>query len=328
MKHANNTLKAGMLAIALASTSSAWAQSDAVSNYPNRPIRIVVPYTPGAINDVLARRVAQKLSEALKQTVIVENKPGGGTVIGTEYVARAEPDGYTLLQTPAAHSINPNLMAKLPYDSIKSFSFITLAATSSYVMIANPALPANNVAEFIALAKAKPGTLSYASTGNGGSAHLMGELLKDLAKIDVMHVPYKGLAQGLNDLASGQVQVSFSTYTGAMAFLKPGRVKALAITGSKRMEALPDLPTIAETLPGYDAAGWWGYVAPAGTPQAIVDRLNKELVKIVRSPEFREQFKAEGVEMLGTTPEEFKAFVQREMGTWNKVIKQANIKMD
>ncbi|OVZ57660.1 hypothetical protein CDO44_18075 [Pigmentiphaga sp. NML080357] len=321
-------LKLGAAAAAVTFALPAAAQGESAADYPSRPIRIIVPYTPGAINDVLARRIAQRLSESLKQSVVVENKPGGGTVIGTEYVARADPDGYTLLQTAAAHSINPNLMSKLPYDTIKSFSFITLVGTSPYVMIATPNLPANTVPELVALAKAKPGQLSYASTGNGGSAHLMGELLKDMAKVDIMHVPYKGLAQGLNDLASGQVHLSFSTYTGAMSYLKPGRVKALAVTGKQRMSVLPDVPAIAETYPGYDASGWWGYVAPAGTPQPIVDKLNRELNKIVQAPDFKEMFKSEGVEMLGTTPAEFKAHVEREMVTWGKLVKKASIRMD
>lgn len=320
-------LQLGAVAAALATTLPAWAQSESAANYPSRPIRIIVPYTPGAINDVLARRIAQQLSEALKQSVVVENKPGGGTVIGTEYVARAEPDGYTLLQTAASHSINPSLVAKLPYDSIKSFSFISLVGTSPYVMTATPSLPANTVPELIALAKSQPGRISYASTGNGGSAHLMGELLKDMAQVDLMHIPYKGLAQGLNDVASGQVQLTFSTYTGAMAYLQPGRVKAIAVTGKQRMSVLPNVPTIAETLPGYDVSGWWGYVAPAGTPKPIVDKLNRELNKIVQSPEFKEHFKSQGVEMLGTTPEEFRTHVEREMETWRKLIKKANITM-
>ena len=320
-------LQLGAVAAALATTLPAWAQSESAANYPSRPIRIIVPYTPGAINDVLARRIAQQLSEALKQSVVVENKPGGGTVIGTEYVARAEPDGYTLLQTAASHSINPSLVAKLPYDSIKSFSFISLVGTSAYVMTATPSLPANTVPELIALAKSQPGRISYASTGNGGSAHLMGELLKDMAQVDLMHIPYKGLAQGLNDVASGQVQLTFSTYTGAMAYRQPGRVKAIAVTGKQRMSVLPNVPTIAETLPGYDVSGWWGYVAPAGTPKPIVDKLNRELNKIVQSPEFKEHFKSQGVEMLGTTPEEFRTHVEREMETWRKLIKKANITM-
>lgn len=312
-----------VIALALGTAFSAQAQT--ADNYPSRAIRIIVPYTPGAINDILARRMAQKLGEELKQTVVVENKPGAGTAIGTEFVARAEPDGYTLLQAAAAHSILPSLVNNLPFDPIKSFEFITLAATSSYVMIANPGLPAKNVAEFIALAKKEPGKYSYASTGNGSSAHLMGEMLKDLADVDVMHIPYKGLAQGLNDVASGQVHVTFGTYPGSMAYLKPGRVKALATTGKNRMSSLPDVPTIQETVPGYDAQGWWGYVAPAGTPKAIVDKLHTAINKILKDPEFSNTFTSEGVEMLGTTGDAFKAHVEQEMETWGKLIKSANI---
>lgn len=325
--NASRILKSVVIATTLAVQPVAWAQSVSpdAEDYPRKPIRIVVPYTAGAINDVLARRVGQKLAEALKQPVIVENKPGGGATIGTEYVAKSAPDGYTLLQLSAAHSINPGLINDLPFDSIKDFSFITLAATSSYVLIVAPALPVKNVPELIALAKSKPGQLSFSSTGNGGSAHMMGELLNSLAGVSTLHIPYKGGAQATTDLVSNQVQFSFSTYTGAQSFIKAGRVRAIATTGAKRMSALPDLPTIGETVPGYDAAGWWGYAAPAGTPPAIVAKLNRELVKILHTSEMRETFSAEGVEMLGTTPQEFQAHIQREMGVWGKLVKDAKI---
>ncbi|AHG64614.1 tripartite tricarboxylate transporter substrate binding protein [Advenella mimigardefordensis] len=312
-----------IIALTLGVVFSASAQ--AADNYPNRPIRIIVPYTPGAINDILARRMAQYLGEELKQTVIVENKPGGGTAIGTEFVARANPDGYTLLQAAASHSILPSLMKKLPFDPLKSFEFITLAATSSYVMIATPKLPANNVAEFIALAKKEPGKYAYASTGNGSSAHLMGEMFKELTGADIMHVPYKGLAQGLNDVASGQVQVTFGTYPGSMAYLQPGRVKALATTGKHRMSSLPDVPTIQETVPGYEAQGWWGYLAPAGTPKPIVQKLNAAINNIIRSKAFSDTFTSEGVDMLGTSGEAFRTHVEQEMQIWGKLIQTAGI---
>ena len=313
-----------MIALSVGMTFSAQAQT--ADTYPNRTIRIIVPYTPGAINDILARRMAQYLGQELKQTVIVENKPGAGTAIGTEFVARSDPDGYTLLQAAAAHSILPSLVKKLPFDPIESFEFITLAATSSYVMIANSKLPANNVAEFIALAKKEPGQYAYASTGNGSSAHLMGELLKDLTDADIMHVPYKGLAQGLNDVASGQVHVTFGTYPGSIAYLKPGRVKALATTGKNRMSSLPDVPTIQETIDGYDAQGWWGYLAPAGTPKEVVQKLNTAINKIIRDKSFSDTFTSEGVEMLGTSQEAFKSHVEQEMAVWGKLVKSAGIR--
>ncbi|NYE23992.1 tripartite tricarboxylate transporter substrate binding protein [Pigmentiphaga litoralis] len=320
------TLTTAVLAATLAVPALAWAQAAASADgYPKKAIHIVVPYTAGAINDVLARRVGAKLSEALKQPVIVENRPGGGTAIGTEYVARAAPDGYTLLQIAASHSVNPSLVPDLPYDSIKDFSFITLAATSPYVLIVAPALPVKTVADLVAMAKAKPGALSFSSTGNGGTAHMMGELLNSLGGVKTLHIPYKGGAQATTDLVSNQVQFSFSTYTGAQSFIKANRVRAIATTGAKRMSALPDLPTIGETLPGYDAAGWWGYAAPAGTPPAIIARLNQELVRILQAPEMKETFSAEGVEMLGTTPDAFKQHIQREMGVWGKLVKDANI---
>jgi len=312
-----------IIALTLGVVFSASAQT--ADNYPNRPIRIIVPYTPGAINDILARRMAQYLGEELKQTVIVENKPGGGTAIGTEFVARANPDGYTLLQAAASHSILPSLMKKLPFDPLKSFEFITQAATSSYVMIATPKLPANNVAEFIALAKKEPGKYAYASTGNGSSAHLMGEMFKELTGADIMHVPYKGLAQGLNDVASGQVQVTFGTYPGSMAYLQPGRVKALATTGKQRMSSLPDVPAIHETVPGYEAQGWWGYLAPAGTPKPIVQKLNTAINNIIRNKAFSDTFTSEGVDMLGTSGDTFRAHVEQEMQVWGKLIQTAGI---
>ncbi len=231
-----------------------------------------------------------------------------------------------MLQAAAAHSILPSLVRKLPYDPLKSFEFITLAATSSYVMIATPKLPANNVAQLIALAKKEPGKYVYASTGNGSSAHLMGEMFKELTGTDIMHIPYKGLAQGLNDVASGQVHVTFGTYPGSMAYLKPGRVKALATTGKNRMSSLPDVPTVQETVPGYDAQGWWGYLAPAGTPKAIVQKLNTAFNKIIRNKGFADTFTSEGVEMLGTTGDAFKSHVEQEMQIWGKLVKSAQIR--
>lgn len=296
--------------------------------FPSQAIRIVVPFTPGAINDTLARRIGQKLSENIKQPVVVENRPGGGATIGTDFVAKAPADGYTLLQVSSAHAVNPSLV-KLPYDSIRSFDFITLAASAPLILLANASVPARTLPELVALAKAKPGTLSYSSTGNGASAHLMGELLKSMAGIDVLHVPYKGAAQAMTDMVSGQVQFTFTSYTAAVSYIKSGRARPLAVTGTQRLTALPDVPTVAEAgYPGYDATAWWGYAAPAGTPPATLDLLNKELVKALRDPALKAGFAEEGVQIVDSTPQDMAAYLNKEMALWGKVVKDGNIKAD
>ena len=297
-------------------------------SFPSQAIRIIVPFTPGAINDTLARRIGQKLSENIKQPVVVENRPGGGATIGTDFVAKAPADGYTLLQVSSAHAVNPSLV-KLPYDSTKSFDFITLAASAPLILLANASVPAKTLPELVALAKAKPGTLSYSSTGNGASAHLMGELLKSMAGIDVLHVPYKGAAQAMTDMVSGQVQFTFTSYTAAVSYIKSGRARPLAVTGTQRIAALPDVPTVAEAgYPGYDATAWWGYAAPAGTPPATLDTLNRELVKVLRDPALKAGFAEEGVQIVDSTPQEMSAYLQKEMALWGKVVKDGNIKAD
>jgi tripartite-type tricarboxylate transporter receptor subunit TctC len=300
-----------------------------IASYPNRPIRIVVPYSPGAINDNLARAVGERLQAALGQPVVVENRPGAGAVIGTQFVASAPPDGYTLLQVPAAHVINATLAHRLPYDSVASFSFITLAATSPFVLIGSNAFAARSVPELVALAKKSPGAYSYASSGNGGNAHLMAEMLKHMAGIDVVHVPYKGIAPAINDLIGGQVQFLFSTYPGAAAAIQARRVRVLGVTSRERWQAFPELPTIAEAgYPDYDVQGWWGYAAPAGTPAAIVATLNREINKALASPALKSGLTAEGVEVRGSTPEQFRSHVEAQIRAWAALIKQAGVKLD
>lgn len=305
------------------------SQATGLDTYPNKPIRIVVPYAPGAINDVLARAVADRLQIALGQPVIVENRAGAGAVIGTQSVASAAPDGYTLLQIPAAHAINATLVPKLGYDSIKGFSFITLAARSPFLLVASQEFPARSVPELVALAKAKPGHYAFASPGNGSTAHLMGEMLKSMAGIEVLHVPYKGTGPALNDLIGGVVQFTFSTYPGASAAIKAGRVRVLAVTGRTRWPLLPEVPTVAEAgYPSYDATGWWAYAAPAGTPPSIVARLNREINKVLATPALKAGLASEGVEVLGSTPEQLRAHIETEIGTWGKLIRQAGVKAD
>lgn len=328
---APTTTRRGALVLALAAAGLAQSTAYAAepADYPSKTIRIIVPYTAGAFNDALARAIGARLQASMKQTVIIENRAGAGTVIGTDAVAKAQPDGYTLLQVPVAFAINATLMPKLPYDSMKDFEFITMVATSPFVLITNNRFPAKSVPELVALAKEKPGIYAYSSSGNGGNAHLMGEMLKNMAKIDVIHVPYKGAAPSMNDLAAGQVQYTFATYAGASAAIKAGRVRPIAVTSKQRWAKFPDLPTIAEAgYPGYDAVGWWGFAAPAGTPKAIVQKLNREINQAMASPEVRQYLEPEGVEPAGTTPAQFRKLVADEIRTWAKVIQDAGVRAE
>ncbi|MDO9405092.1 MAG: tripartite tricarboxylate transporter substrate binding protein [Polaromonas sp.] len=273
--------------------------------------------------------MADKLQVGLGQPVVVENRAGGGAVIGTQVVASAAPDGYTLLQVSAAHANNATLVAKLPYDPLTSFSFITLAFRSPVLVVASSSVPARNMTELIALARSKPGSLTYGSTGNGGAAHLMGEMLKQNAGIDVLHVPYKGAAPAMTDLMGGRIDFTFATYTAASSALKSGRARAFASTGAQRLAVMPDVPTVAESsVPGFNAVGWWGFAAPAGTPPAIIARLNREINKALESPALRTTMLNEGVEVLGTTPDQFTGYVRTEIETWGKVIKKGNVQVE
>lgn len=297
--------------------------------FPNRIIKIVVPYPPGAINDVLARAIADQMTQSLKQSVIVENRAGGNTLIGTQAVATAKPDGYTLLQMPAAHAINASLVGNLPYDSVKSFTPITLAASAPFLLLTRKDAPVQNVKELVQLAKEKPGHYSFGSSGTGGNAHLMGELLQSVAGIKMLHVPYKGTAPVINDLIGGQLNYTFSTYSGAASALKADRVRVLAITSAERSPAFKDYPTIAEAgYPTYDIEGWWAFAAPANTPAAIVERLNKAIIDAVKAPDLAPKLAMEGIRVRGTTPKEFEAFLNKEIETWRKIIKDRGIKLD
>ena len=297
--------------------------------YPSKSVRIIVPYPPGAINDVLARLLAERLQAGLGQSVVVENRAGGGAVIGTQAVAAAAPDGYTLLQVSAVHANNASLVAKLPYDPLRNFAFITLAFRSPVLLVVNSAVPARTLPELLALARSKPGSLSYGSTGNGGAAHLIGEMLKQRTGIEVLHVPYKGAAPAMTDLMGGRIDFTFATYTAAAAALKSGRARALASTGAQRLAIMPQLPTIAESgVKDFDAVGWWGFAAPAGTPPAVLARLHQEINKALQAPALRSAMHNEGVEVLGTSPEEFSRFVRAEIETWGEVIRRGNVRVE
>jgi len=296
------------------------------SDYPVRPVRIVVPSPPGGGTDIVARVLAQHFSKGLGQAFFVENKPGAGNMIGIEFVARAPADGYTLLFVASTLALNSVLYKKVPYDPVKDFAPITLAATAPNVLIVNPALPARSLAEFIALAKGKPGALSYGTPGIGTSPHLSMELLKSMAGIDIVHVPYRGTAAAVTDVIGGQIAVTFANALTAKPQVDSGRVRALAVSGPKRIEALPAVPPVAEAgVPGYEAMQWYGLAAPAGTPAPVIARLNAEAVKALQSDEMKEKLALDGAQPVGSTPAEFAALIRSELAKWTRVARAAAI---
>ncbi|MFO1316128.1 MAG: tripartite tricarboxylate transporter substrate binding protein [Burkholderiales bacterium] len=297
--------------------------------WPAKPIRLVAPSTPGDAPDVIARLVAEKLAAVLGQQVVVENRPGAGGVVGSEAVAKSAPDGYTLIMGNAgSHGINAAVYSKLPYDIQRDFAPVSQVAIAPNVMVINPAVPANSVAEFIAYARSQPGKLSYASGGNGSSAHMSMELFKSMAGIDVQHVPYKGSSPALTDLIGGQVAVFIGNMPPTVPHIKAGKLRALAVTTRSRSALMPELPTIADTLPGYETVAWFGVLAPAGTPPEIVNRLSAEIGRIARTPEMREKLTAMGAEPVGGTPEEFKAVIDRDIAKWKPLAQKVGIKVD
>jgi tripartite-type tricarboxylate transporter receptor subunit TctC len=301
----------------------------AAQAYPTKPIRLVAPSTPGDAPDVIARLVAERLSVVLGQQVIVENRPGAGGVVGCEIVAKAAPDGYTLIMGNAgSHGINAAVYSKLPYDILKDFAPVSQIAIAPNIFVINPGLPVHTIPEFIAYAKARPGQLSYASGGNGSSSHMSMELLKSMAGIDVVHVPYKGSTPALTDVISGQDAVMSVNMPPAVPHVKAGTLRALAVTTRTRAPSMPDLPTVAESLPGYETVAWFGVLAPAGTPKDVVNRLSVEIAKIARSPEMRERLAGMGAEPVGGTPEEFGAVMARDIAKWTALAKSVGIKID
>ena len=295
--------------------------------FPDRPVRLVVPFPAGGSTDVIGRTLGQKLSERWGQPVVIDNRPGGSTIIGTDLVAKSAPDGHTLLVTTAPFTIVPSLIDKLPYDPGKDFQPVTLINTTPLVVVVNPGVPVKSVEELIALAKAKPGALNYGSTGSGGSSHLAGELFNVMAGVRIVHVPYKGNAPALNDLVGGHVDIAFNGLTSAMALIKAGKLRPLAVTSLTRAGALPEIPTLDELgLKGFQAVGWNGLSVPAGTPKALIGRINADVLKVLHSPELVERLKAEGSDPVGNSPEQFAAFLRDETAKWNKVIKIANIR--
>jgi tripartite-type tricarboxylate transporter receptor subunit TctC len=296
--------------------------------YPNKPIKLIVPFAPGGFTDVVARILGQKLSVSLGQPFVIENKAGAGSTIGTDFVAKAAPDGYTLVMVSTTHVISPAIYPKLPYDPIKSFTPVGKLVDSAYVLLVNPKVPANNVAEFIALAKASPDKIHYASSGNGSSQHLMGGMFAAMTGVKMKHVPYKGSSGAANDLVAGVVESSFAGVPNAMAQVPAGRLKALAVTTSKRIPQLPDVPTMQEAgVSGYNASVWLGLLAPAGTPKDVVMKLNTEIAKVLSSADTKKELYAAGVEADISSPEALNTLMVQELDRWGKVIKDAGITM-
>jgi tripartite-type tricarboxylate transporter receptor subunit TctC len=309
----------GISAAALAASPS--------SPYPAKPIRIIVPQSAGGSTDLAARVVTQRLGDALGQPIVVDNRPGAGSLNGTETVAKAPPDGYTLLAVAASFTINPSLHQRLPFDPVRDFTPITRFAALPHILVVHPSLPVKSVKELVALAKAKPGGLNYASSGVATSTHLAAELFKHTTGTDMVQVPFKGGAPGMVGLLSGQVQLYFATISTALPHVKTGKIRALAVTTAKRSIVAPEFPTIAEAgVGGYEHASWIGLLAPAGTPAPVVTRLNAESIKVVNAPEVKTLLLRDGLESVGDSPQEFAAVVKQEVSKWMTVVKAAGIK--
>jgi tripartite-type tricarboxylate transporter receptor subunit TctC len=308
----------------------AFAGTAAAQGYPTKPIRLVAPSTPGDAPDVIARMVADKLSVALGQQVVVDNRPGAGGVVGSEVVAKSPPDGYTLIMGNAgSHGINAAVYSKLPYDIQRDFAPVSQVAVAPNIFVINPEIPAKTIPEFIAYAKARPGQLASASGGTGSSAHMSMELFKTMAGVDLIHVPYKGSSPALTDVVAGQVAVMSVNMPPAVPLVKAGKLRALAVTTRTRSPLMPDVPTVAESgLAGYETVAWFGVLAPAGTPREIVNRLSAEIAKIARSPEMRERLTSLGAEPVGSTPEEFAAVIARDIAKWTTLAMSVGIKVD
>jgi tripartite-type tricarboxylate transporter receptor subunit TctC len=298
--------------------------------WPAKPLRLISPFAPGGGTDITCRVIAPKLSDALGQTVVVDNRGGAGGMIGVDLAAKSPPDGYTLvLGTIGPISINPSLYNKMPYDPVKDLLPVTLAADALNVLVVHPALPVKNVRELVALGKARPNELNFGSSGPGATDHLAGELFNLLTGTKMVHVPYKGGAPAMIDLVAGNMQIIFSTVSTAIGQIKSGRIRAVAMTGTKRFVLMPDLPTIAEAgVPGFAVNNWYGVFVPAGTPKDVVSRLNTELVKILHLPDVKQRLLDSGIEAISNTPEQFAAYIQAETKKWAKVVKDANVKVE
>jgi tripartite-type tricarboxylate transporter receptor subunit TctC len=311
-------------------SSNTRIQSADTAKYPSKPIRVIVGFAPGGAVDIPARLIAQRTGEALGQPLIVENRPGADGILAGDFVSKSNPDGYTVVWVSAGHAMNSILHAKtLPYHPINDFALVSLVASGPLTLVVNRALPVNGLKELVALAKSKPGQLNFASSGSGGTMHLAGELLKSAARIDIVHVPYKGGAQAVNDVLGGQIEFTFVGAPAAMPYIRSGRLKVLAVSSAKRSAALPDVPTVAELgYPGYEVGTWYGVLAAARTPAANVSKLSAELAKAVAQPDVREKLLALGIEPVGSTPEQFTEHVRKEIARWTPIIEKSGVKTD
>ena len=314
-----------MLAVTTMATMSTVAPAQ---TYPSKPIRIVTPYGQGGNADILTRVIGEFIAKGLGQPVLVDNRPGGSSTIGSKIVAKAPADGHTLMLISSSHSVNPSLFSDLPYDTLRDFAAVSMVGATPILLVANPRVSANSIKELVALAKAKPGSLNFSTSGNGSPAHLAGELLNLLAGIKLTHVPYKTTAQAFNDVIGGTVELAFPSTSSVLPQIKSGKLKALGITSPKRSPLTPDIPAMAESVPGYQATIWTGVLAPGATPKPIITRLNTEIVKALNTPEIRTKLVSMGVEIEPSTPEEFAAFIEAEIKKWARVIKESGIKVE
>ena len=307
-----------------------WPNGASAQGYPNRIIRLVVPFAPGGSNDIVARLIAEKMTDALGQTVVVDNRAGAGGVIGTDSVVKSAPDGYTLMiGATSTMAANPSLYTKMNLDPPKDLTPITQVASGPFVLAVPASLPVRTVKELIALAKDKPGEINFGSSGVGSSLQLTAELFKSMANIDIVHVPYKGLGPALADLVTGRIHIIFSDMAGLLPFVQSGQLRALGVTSAQRFSDLPDLPTLAEAgVPGYEATSWYGFLGPAGLPPDIIAKLNRELIKIVQNPAMKGKFASLGIEPVTGTPDEFGAYIRSEMAKWRAVVTTADIKVN
>lgn len=325
VNHCRGTVIAVLAACSgLLSATGAGAQT-----WPTRAVRFIIPQSAGSATDTVARMIGSRLAEKFGQPVIPENRAGAGGVIGAEITAKAAPDGYTITIVSATHTVNPSLRRNLPYDTIADFAPVTMATAQPYVMLAHPSLPAKNVKELVALARLRPGQINYASSGAGTLGHLGFELLKTSASVNMVHVPYKGIVPAITDIVGGHVSLLYSTVVSGMPQVNAGKLRALAVSSIKRAQVAPNVPTVAESgFPGYDVSGWYGILVPAKTPADIINRLNSEIVTILRSPAATERLAADGSEAVGNTPEQFGAHIKSEITKWGKVVKAAGITAD
>lgn len=323
-------LRLARLVISAGVLASAAGGVFAQSTYPVKSIRLIVPFPAGGPTDVIARAVGQKLTESLGQSVVIDNRGGGGGNIGSDIVAKAAPDGYTLVMgIVGTHAINASLYSKMPYDTVKDFAPVTLAGAATIVLVAHPSVQAKSVKELIALGKSRPGKINWASPGSGTPHHLAGELFKTMTGIDMVHIPYKGAAPAVIDLLGGQVSLAFVSLPAALPHIKAGRLTALGISAPQRSAVAPEVPTIAESaLAGYELENWYGVLAPAGTPREIVNQLNREIVKALQMPEMKERLNSQGFEIRTSTPEQFAAYIKSEIVKWAKIVKDSGAKVD